>query len=148
MQPFQVGHSGGGNVFLQGSSGSGSRMGGGSVPRGFPGSRGGGGGGGRGGGGGGRPPAPAPAPAPAAAVAAAPAPTPNNDPQLLFGSAPSVFDGSQDKSNNFMQAFDLYRTINRQHNVFANPYNRVMMCLSYMKGPKVNDWVWQRARAL
>jgi hypothetical protein len=30
----------------------------------------------------------------------------------------------------------------------ANPYNQVMMCLSYMKGPKVNDWVRHKAQSL
>jgi hypothetical protein len=147
-QPFQVGQPSGGNVFLQGSSGGGGGGGGGSVPRGFPGGGGGGGGGGRGGGGSGRPPMPAPTPVPATAAAAAPTPTPNNDPRSLFRSAPLIFNGSCNKSNDFMQAFDLYRTINQQHNVFANPYNHIMMCLSYMKGPKVNDWVQQRAHAL
>jgi hypothetical protein len=104
-QPFQVGQSSGGNVFLQGSSGGGGG-GGGSVPRGFLGG-GGGGGGGEGGGGGG-PPMLAPAPVPTTAAAAAPTPAPNNNPQSLFRSAPSIFDGSHNKSDDFMQAFDLY----------------------------------------
>jgi hypothetical protein len=131
-------------VFLQGSSGGGGSTG---TPENHPGSRGGsrGRGGGRGGGGGGGrgggPPMPA-------VAAQAPAQGPNNDPQSLFGSVPLIFDGSWDKSDNFMQAFDLYRTINRSHHVFTNLYNRVMMCLSYMKGPKVNDWVCQRTCAL
>jgi hypothetical protein len=133
-QTFQVGQPGSGNVFLQGSSGG--RSGGG-IPGGFP-------TGGGGGGGGGGPPTPTPAPAAAAAAA----PAQNNDPRSLFGSAPPIFDGSRDKSDDFVQAFELYRAINQLHPVMANPYNRVMMCLSYMKGPKVNDWVRHKARTL
>jgi Retrotransposon gag protein len=66
----------------------------------------------------------------------------------LFGCAPQNFDGSRDKIDDFLQAFGLYRAINRLHPVIAMPYNRIMLCLSYMKGFKINDWVRQKATAL
>jgi hypothetical protein len=59
-----------------------------------------------------------------------------------------MFDGSRNKSDVFIQEFSLYNMINRNHEVMRVPYNRVLMCLSYMKGPKVNDWVTARAQQL
>jgi hypothetical protein len=93
-QTFQIRQpSEGRNIFLQGGSGEGS---GGSLLGGFPGGR----GGGEGGSSGGRPPIPAPVPAPATAAAAAP--ILNNNLCSLFGSTPPIFDGSHDKSDDFM----------------------------------------------
>jgi hypothetical protein len=110
----------------------------------------GGGGGGSGGGGGGDPDldqpmnnndlgddAPDP---PGGAGGGQPMYNPDEHPRLLCGSPPNVFDGTRDKVNSFLQAFGLYRAINCQHITMREPYNRIMMMLSYMKGPKINDW--------
>jgi hypothetical protein len=66
---------------------------------------------------------------------------PDKYPQSLCGSPPNVFDGMRDKVDLFLQAFGLYRAINRQHITMREPYNYIMIILSYMKGPKINDWV-------
>jgi Retrotransposon gag protein/Zinc knuckle len=120
------------------------------------GSGGGGGGGGRGGGGGGDPDPDQPmnpdprdnAPDPPLVAGGQPAYNLDEHPQSLCGSPPNIFDGTRDKVNSFLQAFGLYRAINCRHITMREPYNRIMMMLSYMKGPKIDDWVWERAMLL
>jgi hypothetical protein len=68
--------------------------------------------------------------------------------QSLCGSPPNVFDGTRDKVDSFLQAFSLYRAINCQHITMREPYNCIIMMLSYMKGPKINDWVWEKVTLL
>jgi hypothetical protein len=119
-------------------------------------SGGGGGGGGGGSGGGGDPDLDQPmnnndqgddAPDPPAA-AGQPAYNPDDHPRSLCGSPPNIFDGTRDKVDSFLQAFGLYRAINRRHITMREPYNRIMMMLSYMKGPKIDNWVWEKATLL
>jgi hypothetical protein len=62
-------------------------------------------------------------------------------PCLLCGSPPNVFDRTRDKVDSFLQAFGLYRAINHRHITMREPYNHIMMMLSYMKGPKIDNWV-------
>jgi Retrotransposon gag protein len=118
-----------------------------------------GGSGGRGGGGGGGGGDPDPdqpmnnnepegkAPDPPVA-AGQPAYNPDEHPRSLCGSPPNIFDSTRDKVDSFLQAFGLYRAINRQHITMREPYNHIMMMLSYMKGPKINDWVQEKATLL
>jgi Retrotransposon gag protein len=73
---------------------------------------------------------------------------PDDHPHSLCGSPPNIFDGTRDKVDSFLQAFGLYRAINRQHITMREPYNRIMMMLSYMKGPKIDDWVREKATLL
>jgi hypothetical protein len=115
-----------------------------------------GGGGGRGGGGGGNPDPDHPmnnndleGEAPdLPAAAGQPAYNPDEHPRSLCGSPPNVFNSTRDKVDSFLQAFGLYRAINRRHITMREPYNRIMMMLSYMKGPKIDDWVREKATLL
>jgi Retrotransposon gag protein len=59
-----------------------------------------------------------------------------------------VFDGTRDKVDSFLQAFSLYRAINHWHITMREPYNCIMMMLSYMKGPKIDNWVREKATLL
>ena len=104
--------------------------------RGGNGGGGGGSSGGGGGGGGGGPPGGQP---PAVPAAVAPG-TPNNG-RGLVGKEPTVFDGAQSRSEAFIQEFKLYAHINEDHHSIQQPYRRIFLTLSYMKGPKIDDWV-------
>jgi hypothetical protein len=77
-----------------------------------------------------------------------PAYNPDEHPRSLCGSPPNVFDRTRDKVDSFLQAFGLYRAINRWHITMREPYNHIMMMLSYMKGPKIDDWVREKATLL
>jgi Retrotransposon gag protein len=85
---------------------------------------------------------------PPAAAGGQPVYNPDEHPCLLCGSPPNVFDGTRDNVDSFLQAFRLYRAINCRHITMREPYNRIMMMLSYMKGPKINDWVQEKVTLL
>jgi hypothetical protein len=73
---------------------------------------------------------------------------PDEHPRSLCGSPPNVFDGTRDKVDSFLQAFGLYRAINCRYITMREPYNRIMMMLSYIKGPKIDNWVHEKAMLL
>ena len=85
---------------------------------------GGGGGGNLGGGGGGR------------------NPTPPHD--KLSRQQPTIFDGDRRKSEGFIQEWNIYRGINRVTPQMANPFSRVLMFLSFIKGDKVQEWTQEQ----
>ncbi len=66
----------------------------------------------------------------------------------LKGSPPKEFDGTRSKSETFGDDFSIYQRINRKNQVMKEPYSRVLMAMSFMKGPKVQDWVRAQMRAL
>jgi hypothetical protein len=66
-----------------------------------------------------------------------PAPTNGNS---LFGTPPEVFDGNRVKAKEYMRSFKHWWALNEEKTVFDIPYKQVTLCISYMKGPKVEDW--------
>jgi Retrotransposon gag protein len=62
----------------------------------------------------------------------------------LAGLPPTVFTGDRTESDRFLKEFKQWRLLNRDHNKMKQPYNRVLMALTYIKGPRVEDW--QEAR--
>jgi hypothetical protein len=66
-----------------------------------------------------------------------PAPTNGNS---LFGAPPEVFNGNRAKAKEYMHSFKHWWALNKEKTVFNIPYKWVALCLSYMKGPKVEDW--------
>jgi hypothetical protein len=59
----------------------------------------------------------------------------------LRGSAPEFFDGSRSKSENFLRQFSIWKGLNEDHQLMVTPFFRVMLALSYMRGPMIQDWV-------
>jgi hypothetical protein len=115
---------------------------GGNNPGGGPGGGGGnpGGGGGNPGGGGGNPGGPPggqnhPGQNPAQAVQAS---------RHLAGSL-EAFDGDRAKSLDFEKNFGIYRMLNYANPMIAVPMQRIALALTYIKGPKVNNWSHQYA---
>ena len=64
----------------------------------------------------------------------------------LKGHAPEIFDGNRQKMTKFVQEFNLWRMCNINAEVMTNPFQQVAIALSYIKGPRVNDWVAQEAK--
>jgi hypothetical protein len=62
----------------------------------------------------------------------------------LAGLPPTVFTGDRTESDKFLKEFKQWRLLNRNHEEMKQPYNRVLMALTYIKGPRVEDW--QEAR--
>jgi Retrotransposon gag protein len=59
----------------------------------------------------------------------------------LIGTSPPTFNGDRDKSDVFLDKFLGYELINADKKVFQTPYLKVVLCLSYITGPKVDAWV-------
>ena len=95
----------------------------------------------------GGPPAPPPPPpggnppAQPAQAQAGPLPAPNGS---LKGHPPEIFDGQRKNATKFGREFGLWRICNSRNEAMVNPYQRVALALSYIKGPRVDDWVAQQ----
>jgi hypothetical protein len=66
----------------------------------------------------------------------------------LIGVPPSTFDGDRSKADEFITRFGLYSMINERNSVITNPKRRTALALTYIRGPKVDDWVSQQFNAL
>ena len=64
----------------------------------------------------------------------------------LSGQQPTIFDGDRRKSEAFMQEWSIYRGINRFTPQMINPFSRVLMFLSFIKGDKVHEWTQAQLR--
>jgi Retrotransposon gag protein len=62
----------------------------------------------------------------------------------LAGLPPTVFTGERTESNKFLKEFKQWRLLNHDHIEMKQAYNCVLMALTYIKGPKVDNW--QEAR--
>jgi hypothetical protein len=62
-------------------------------------------------------------------------------PISLQGTAPTIFARDHSLSKTFMHDFKIYKIMNPLANVMKQPYVRVVMALSLIQGPKVDDWV-------
>ena len=60
----------------------------------------------------------------------------------LKGNPPTLFDGTRSKSMTFLRQFKIWRLLNHDVAVLNIPFNRVLMALTFMRGDKVNDWVY------
>jgi hypothetical protein len=52
-----------------------------------------------------------------------------------------IFTGDRSLSDTFMRDFKIYKIMNPLADVMKQPYARVAMALSLIRGPKVNNWV-------
>ena len=57
----------------------------------------------------------------------------------LFGAPPEAFNGDRAKAKEYMHSFKCWWALNEEKPVFSIPYKRVALCLSYLKGAKVED---------
>jgi hypothetical protein len=55
----------------------------------------------------------------------------------LKGASPKHFDETQSDSQTFMDNFILYWKINRANDIMKEAYSRVLMAVSFIKGPNV-----------
>ena len=71
---------------------------------------------------------------------------PNPPHDKLSGQQPTIFDGDRQKSEAFMQEWNIYWGINRFTPQMVNPFSRVLMFLSFIKGDKVHEWTQAQLR--
>ena len=59
----------------------------------------------------------------------------------LRGVPPTIFNGDRSKANTFWSEFHHYKMNNRTHPAMTVPFDCVLITLSYIRGPLVDDWV-------
>jgi hypothetical protein len=59
----------------------------------------------------------------------------------LRGKAPKLFDGERTKSKAFISDIQIYFKINQNKFDIKNVYSRVLLALSFIKGPNVVNWI-------
>ena len=83
-----------------------------------------------------RPPSP-PAPPPPTMAAAAPNPRLNGG---MKGNPPTIFTGTRDTSETFLHKFRNYVDLNPDQESASIPYQRVILAISFIRGPQIDDW--------
>ena len=66
----------------------------------------------------------------------------------LNGVPPTVFDRDRSMSEQFINEFAMYRALNHDHRIMANPYLQTVLALQYIKWPNVRDWANDQLRHL
>ena len=67
---------------------------------------------------------------------------------LKGGSPPKNFAGDQKDSERFLEEFTVYWKLNRKALLMKEPYSRVLMVISYMKGEKNRNWNKKQVKSL
>ena len=93
------------------------------------------GGGGRGGGGG-----------PAAGLERDP--NDQNNGTKLSGKEPVIFDRDHAKAEAFMLEWVIYTLLNEDQEIMRQAFSRIMLFLTYIKGPNVQEWVGMQVAGL
>jgi hypothetical protein len=57
---------------------------------------------------------------------------------------PNIFSGERSLSETFIREWELYYLVNINVDRMATPFKRVALCLSLIRGPKVDSWVRQQ----
>jgi hypothetical protein len=58
----------------------------------------------------------------------------------LFGAPPPRFTGDRKQAANFLLAFKGWRAANNKKKAMVNPYTRVVVALTFIKGEDIQDW--------
>jgi hypothetical protein len=61
---------------------------------------------------------------------------------------PIFFTGERGKVNTFLQTFNYFRNVNHQNKVMTNPFQWANLLLTFMRGPKVEQWAARKGEEL
>jgi len=75
------------------------------------------------------------------AVPVAAIPAVYTDDRAMEGQPPAIFNGMRLKTNQFMTEFQLWWMINNRSETMRNPFERIALCLSFIRGPEVDNWI-------
>ena len=78
-------------------------------------------------------------------AAAAPNPRPNGG---MKGNPPTIFTRSQDTSETFLHKFGNYVDLNPDQESASIPYRHVILAISFIRGPQIDDWAKEQKDAL
>jgi hypothetical protein len=66
----------------------------------------------------------------------------------LKGTMPMIFTGERGTVDLFLQTFNNYRNANHRNDVMRNPFERANLLLTFMRGPKVQQWAARKGEEL
>ena len=71
----------------------------------------------------------------------------------LSGKEPAIFDGDRSKAEAFLLEWTIYRLLNGEQDIMRQPFSQVMLFLTFIKGPDVQEWTssqvgWLEGRIL
>ena len=58
----------------------------------------------------------------------------------LSGKEPAIFNGDHSKAEAFLLEWTIYRLLNGEQDIMRQPFSRVMLFLTFIKGPDVQEW--------
>jgi len=66
--------------------------------------------------------------------------TRNGDGGSLMGNAPPIFYDDRVRAQEFLDTITIWKAVNYKKEVIKDPYTRMALILTYMKGDNVNSW--------
>ena len=63
-----------------------------------------------------------------------------NNGTKLSGKEPVIFDGDRSKAEAFLLEWTIYRLLNGEQDIMRQAFSRVMLFLTFIKGPDVQEW--------
>ena len=67
-------------------------------------------------------------------------PEERNNGTKLSGKEPVIFDGDRSKVEAFLLEWTIYRLLNGEQDIMRQAFSRVMLFLTFIKGPDVQEW--------
>ena len=67
-------------------------------------------------------------------------PDDRNNGTKLSGKEPAIFDGDRFKAEAFLLEWTIYRLLNGEQDIMRQPISQVMLFLTFIKGPDVQEW--------
>ena len=59
----------------------------------------------------------------------------------LSGKEPVIFDGDRSKAKAFLLEWAIYSMLNSEQDIMRQPFSRIMLFLTFIKGPNIQEWV-------
>ena len=67
-------------------------------------------------------------------------PEERNNRTKLSGKEPVIFDGDRSKAEAFLLEWTIYRLLNGEQDIMRQAFSRVMLFLTFIKGPDIQEW--------
>jgi hypothetical protein len=66
----------------------------------------------------------------------------------MKGVPPEIFNGDRSQMANFMLQFQIWWMVNNRAEAMINPFQRITLCLSFIRGKGVDKWVEEKINQL
>jgi hypothetical protein len=73
---------------------------------------------------------------------------PQGTSETIKGAPPEVFKGERSQTSKFMLQFQIWWMVNNRAEAMINPFQRIALCLSFIRGKKVDRWVEEKINQL